>query len=206
MSISPYFRNLRSAYSAELDDLAFDSEGAHILDRRLVQRRKEMEFLVHMMEISPEMVAVVFHKGFRFKSMAAMDDVLSREPEDLPEWDSLADCIEMAPWTAPLVAIVQKQSVGDWFLTVAAALEYMHTQPGAAHAGARREADGDDHEQEHDTLEQGDSKHREEEENRRSGKRPVAHADDDHEDHGDDRGLDEAGADWMAEHGFDRKD
>ena len=84
MNISPYFRNLRAAYSAELDDLTFDSEGVHILDKRLVQRRKEMEFLVHMMEISPEMVAVVFHKGFRFTSLAAMDDLLSHEADALP--------------------------------------------------------------------------------------------------------------------------
>jgi hypothetical protein len=70
MNISPYFRHLRSAYAAELDDLTFDSEGQHVLDKRLVQRRKEMEFLVHMMEVSPEMVATVFHKGFRFTSPA----------------------------------------------------------------------------------------------------------------------------------------
>jgi len=129
MNISPYFRNLRSAYFAELDDLTFDSEGLHILDKRLAQRRKEMEFLVHMMEISPEMVAVVFHKGFRFTSLSAMDDLLSREPESLPEWDSLADAIEMAPWTQELVHVLQKQPMGEWFLTVAAALEYMYNKP-----------------------------------------------------------------------------
>jgi len=129
MNISPYFRNLRSAYFAELDDLTFDSEGLHILDKRLAQRRKEMEFLVHMMEISPEMVAVVFHKGFRFTSLPAMDDLLSREPESLPEWDSLTDAIEMAPWTQELVHVLQKQPMGEWFLTVAAALEYMYNKP-----------------------------------------------------------------------------
>ncbi|MEO7105377.1 MAG: hypothetical protein ABIZ09_03295, partial [Rhodoferax sp.] len=134
MNISPYFRNLRSAYGAELDDLTFDSEGVHILDKRLKQRRKEMEFLVHMMEISPEMVAVVFHKGFRFTSLAAMDDLLSHESDDLPDWDSLAHAIEMAPWTQELVHVLQKQPMGDWFLTVAAALEYMYSKPEHAQA------------------------------------------------------------------------
>ncbi len=129
MNISPYFRNLRSAYFAELDDLTFDSEGLHILDKRLAQRRKEMEFLVHMMEISPEMVAVVFNKGFRFTSLSAMDDLLSRDPESLPEWDSLAHALELAPWTQELVQVLQKQPMGDWFLTVAAALEYMYNKP-----------------------------------------------------------------------------
>ena len=129
MNITPYFRNLRSAYYAELDDLTFDSEGLHVLDKRLAQRRKEMEFLVHMMEISPEMVAVVFHKGFRFTSLSVMDHLLSHEPDNLPEWDSLSDALEMAPWTQDLVHVLQKQPMGEWFLTVAAALEYMYNKP-----------------------------------------------------------------------------
>lgn len=129
MNISPYFRNLRSAYFAEIDDLTFDSEGIHVLGKRLAQRRKEIDFLVHMLEISPEMVAVVFHKGFRFVSLSAMDQLLTNEPDALPDWDSLADAIEMAPWTQELVQTVQKQPMGDWFLTVAAALEYMFNKP-----------------------------------------------------------------------------
>ncbi len=206
MSISPYFRNLRSAYFAELDDLTFDSDGVHILERRLVQRRKEMEFLVHMMEISPEMVAVVLHKGFRFNSLAVMDDVLSREPDALPEWDSLAECIELAPWTAPLVAIVQKQAMGDWFLTVAAALEYMYHRPEHAHTAGSREADDHEEDHEHAGADHRDSGLSEADGHSHSSKRAVAHADDDHGDDADERSLDEAGADWMAEHGFDRKD
>ena len=153
MNISPYFRNLRSAYGAELDDLTFDSEGVHILDKRLKQRRKEMEFLVHMMEISPEMVAVVFHKGFRFTSLAAMDDLLSHESDDLPEWDSLAHAIDMAPWTQELVHVLQKQPMGEWFLTVAAALEYMYGKPEHAHASDAEDDNEDDHEEDPEELE-----------------------------------------------------
>jgi hypothetical protein len=160
MNISPYFRNLRSAYGAELDDLTFDSEGVHILDKRLKQRRKEMEFLVHMMEISPEMVAVVFHKGFRFTSLAAMDDLLSHESDDLPDWDSLAHAIEMAPWTQELVHVLQKQPMGDWFLTVAAALEYMYSKPEHAQAS---ESEEDDEEEDHeDDAEEAEARSREE--------------------------------------------
>lgn len=157
MNISPYFRNLRSAYFAELDDLTFDSEGLHILDKRLAQRRKEMEFLVHMMEISPEMVAVVFHKGFRFTSLSAMDHLLSHEPDNLPEWDSLADAIEMAPWAQELVHVLQKQPMGEWFLTVAAALEYMYNKP--EHPTA---ADADDEEEEVEDAEEMEARTREE--------------------------------------------
>ena len=160
MNISPYFRNLRSAYGAELDDLTFDSEGVHILDKRLKQRRKEMEFLVHMMEISPEMVAVVFHKGFRFTSLAAMDDLLGHEPDDLPDWESLAHAIEMAPWTLELVHILQKQPMGEWFMTVAAALEYMHSKPEHAQAS---DSDQDDEEEDHEEdAEEAEARTREE--------------------------------------------
>ena len=48
MHLSPFFHNLRSAYQAELDDLRHDSEGQFVLDRRLAQRRGEIEFLVNM--------------------------------------------------------------------------------------------------------------------------------------------------------------
>lgn len=178
MNISPYFRNLRSAYFAELDDLTFDSEGLHILDKRLVQRRKEMEFLVHMMEISPEMVAVVFHKGFRFTSLAAMDDLLSRDADSLPEWDSLAHAIELAPWTQEIVQVLQKQPMGEWFMTVAAALEYMHSKPEFPQA-----SDSDD---------ENDSENEDGE---------VEDADE-----AEARTREEAGADWMVEQGFDRKE
>lgn len=182
MNISPYFRNLRSAYAAELDDLTFDSEGIQILDKRLKQRRKEMEFLVHMMEISPEMVAVVFHKGFRFTNLAAMDNLLSHDADALPEWDSLTHAIEMAPWTKELVQVLQKQPMGEWFMTVAAALEYMHSKPEYPRAS---DSDGDEDEDDAHDNEDGD----------------VEDADE-----AEERSREEAGADWMVEQGFDRKD
>ena len=59
MNLSPFFRNLRSAYQAELDDLTQDSEGKNVLRKRLADKRKEIGFLAQMIELSPEMVAVV---------------------------------------------------------------------------------------------------------------------------------------------------
>jgi hypothetical protein len=63
MHISPFFHNLRSAYRAELDDMRSDSEGLNILNQRLAERRGELDFLVNMIELSPEMVAVVLHNN-----------------------------------------------------------------------------------------------------------------------------------------------
>ena len=165
--------------------MSCDSEGAFILNQRLAQRRGEIEFLVHMLEISPEMVAVVLHKAFRFTSVRAMDHLISHEPEALPLWEDLAETVEIAPWAATLVQTLLKQPAGGWFMSVSAALEYMAGLPDASHA-SRSEDDADDETSEH----QGDYQH--------------LSADD--ADDTDGRTREEAAADWMVEQGFDRKD
>lgn len=183
MKISPFFLGLRSAYQAELDDLTFDSEGRDVLRQRLSERRKEVDFLLQMMELSPEMVAVIFHQGFHFKLPAVMDHLLTHESDEFPEWDSLAHALHLPPWAHDLTQVVLKEPMGEWFLTVAAGLEYMHSKPDAAPFGKHDEdegdadAEGDDHMDEFDVAEENDARARE-----------------------------EAGADWMVEQGFDRKD
>ena len=56
MTISPFFKHLRSSYQSELDDLTSDSEGKDVLKQRLAEKRKELDFLKQMIELSPEMV------------------------------------------------------------------------------------------------------------------------------------------------------
>lgn len=181
MNITPFFRDLRSAYQAELDDLAFDSEGRDVLRQRLGEKRREIGFLVQMMELSPEMVAVIFHQGFRFAQPAVMEHLLTLESHEFPEWDSLSDVVHLQPWARDLSDVVLRQPMGEWFLTVAAALEYMYTRPGSAPAAQDDdEKDGDE----------------------REG--PSSEFPDDEAE--DARIREEAGADWLAEQGFDRKD
>ena len=181
MNISPFFRNLRSAYEAELEDLRFDSEGRDVLRQRLTQRRKELTFLLQMLALSPEMVAVILHQGFTFKSPAMMEHLLSLAPQEFPDWDALADAIHLAPWAHDLVQTIRKEPMGDWFLTVAAALEYMHHKPASAPV---RIHDPED----------------EVEEDAETEMNPL-----DAEEENDARNREEAGADWMVEQGFDRK-
>lgn len=191
MQISPFFHNLRSAYRAELDDMRSDSEGLNILNQRLAQRRGELDFLVSMIELSPEMVAVVLHKAFRFTAVTAMQQLLTHEPEDLLEWDDLVHSLEIAPWAAPLIKTLRKQPAGDWFLCVAVALEYMESQPQHAHdSHASDEDDSDEDETADDDNADRNDKH--------------LSADD--ADDSDGRTREEAAADWMAEQGFDRKE
>lgn len=183
MSISPFFRELRSSYQAEMDDLTFDSEGRDVLHRRLTQRRGELPFLLQMIELSPEMVAVIFHKGFHFKLPAVMDHLLMHESDAFPDWDSIAEAFHLPPWAHDLTQIVLKEPRGEWFLTVAAGLEYMYSKPSIAPAvksindGHGSDADGNNGLNLFDDSEEIDANARE-----------------------------EAGADWMVEQGFDRKD
>ena len=181
MSISPFFQHLRSAYEAEIDDLASDSEGGHVLPKKLAERRKELGFLLSMLELSPEMVAVVFHQSFRFKSTDAMNHLISHESEDLPEWDSIADTIEVMPAARALVTQVLQQPAGAWFMSVAAALEYMYGRPDSR---AAAHSDDDEYHSEDDEIDEEGL----DEEEREA------------------RIREEEGAAWMVEQGFDHKD
>lgn len=188
MSLSPFFQQLRSAYEAELDDLTSDSEGRGVLRQRLAEKRKELGFLVKMIEISPEMVAVVFHQAFRFVQPAVLNHLLSCDADDLPDWDAVSDAVELAPWAQDLVDTILAEPAGPWFMTLAVALEYMHSRPGPA----ARAADDD-----HDSDDGSDS-----------GDEREDHDDDRYDDDGeaDPHDRDAAGADWLADQGFDRKD
>ncbi len=189
MYLSPFFHNLRAAYAAELDDMSHDSDGALVLQQRLAQKRGELDFLVHMLELSPEMVAVVFHKAFSFNTPFAMEQMLGCEPDNLPDWQSFSDSITVAPWAHAMVRTVCAQPAGDWFMVVAAASEYMLGMSGAPAAGH-----ADDTDERDDNSDAAD----------KSDDLSYLSADDDTG--ADAQSRDEAGADWMAEQGFDRKD
>lgn len=182
MSISPFFQELRSAYQAELDDLNSDSEGHYILDKRLAEKRKELDFLLQMMDLSPEMVAVVLHQAFEFHEPELMAHFITRDADDLLSWDALSEGVRVAPWAQPIVDKILAEPVGAWFMTVAAALEYMHGTPMRSSAQSN-DADADEDLQ---NVERGDQ------------------AEDDEEREARER--EEAGNAWMVEQGFDSKE
>jgi hypothetical protein len=186
MSISAYFKHLRTSYQAELDDLASDSEGKDVLKKRLAEKRKELDFLKQMIELSPEMVAVVFHNAFTIKLPAVLDDLLSFEADELPEWSTLSDVVTLADWANEPAKVILNEPFGEQFMVVAAALEFMFhkkTHRPPLHDNDEEDDDNEDHDggadydSEHDKEEAKAAKLRE-----------------------------EAGQDWMVEQGFDRKD
>ncbi len=186
MSISPFFKHLRTSYQAELDDLRSDSEGKDVLKKRLAEKRKELDFLKQMIELSPEMVAVVFHDAFTIQLPAVMDDLLSFDSEELPEWNSLADVVQLADWAQQTAKVILAEPQGEWFMTVAAALEYMFHKK--THRPPLHEHDEHDEENEdHDGGADYDSEH-------------------DREEAKEAKAREEAGQDWMVEQGFDRKE
>lgn len=189
MSISPFFQQLRSAYQAEINDMAFDSEGKDVLERRLKERRKELGFLLQMMQLSPEMVAIVFHQGFEFKQPTVLDGLLTLQSDQLPAWASLKQAIHLPKWSQDLSQIVLKEPAGDWFLTVAAALEYMYNKPDSRLQAADEDQDDEDSDNADDVA-SGDVE--------RNGL--------DSDDAQGAKVREEAGADWLAEQGFDRKE
>ena len=182
MSISPFFQELRIAYQAELDDLNSDSEGHYILDKRLAEKRKELDFLLQMLDLNPEMVAVVLHQAFEFTEPELMDHFITLDAEDLLSWDALSEGIRIAPWAQTMVNQILAEPVGAWFMSVAAALEYMHGTP-MRRGVSSNDADADEDLQ---NVERGDQPEQDEEREARE--------------------REEAGNAWMVKQGFDSKE
>lgn len=197
MSMSAFFRALRASYQAEIDDLSFDSEGRDVLRHRLEEKRGQVVFLKQMMELSPEMVATVFHKGFHFELPAAMEHVLTLESDEFPEWDSLRDAVQLAPWAKDLAEVFLAEPQGEWFMVTAAALEYLYQRPPAhGHEDAH---DGHEAHDEHGDEAQPSSKRRDHDHGHDFDR-------DDANNHANDHDHEEYSADWLEQHGFDRKE
>jgi hypothetical protein len=90
-----------------------------------------------------------------------------------------------------LVAKILQEPMGEWFMGVAAALEYMHSKPLSADNRPAVHKDDHDHD-EHAARGDGDDDHRDNT------------AEDG--DEADARAREEAGNDWLAAQGFDRKE
>ena len=187
MRISHYFEDMHSAYKAELEDLQTDSEGKNVLPARLKEKRSQFSALMSMIEFAPEMVAPAFHGGISFVNPHALTLLSSNEPEEFPEWDRLEDAIQFEPWAADLAVIALSEPGGEQFMTTVVCLEFLHERDSAKSAKSAAHVASAAHD---DADEDSEKEH--------------AHDSDDLED--DERDLDEAGAGWMEEQGFDRRE
>lgn len=175
MKKSRYFSDLSKSYGDEVDDLLTDSEGRSVLQKHLAIKRKEINAILPMIEFSPEMVAVAFYDAFRFKSPAIMQQIVLSQPRhtDFLAWAKLKEQLTIADWAEPLIKSALKTPGGDDFLVATAGLEYLRNK---------------------DTFTAPEP----EPETRKE------RSDDGDDDDGDDMDdLGEAGADWLAEQGFE---
>lgn len=181
MKKSRYFSELVKSYNDEVDDLVTDSEGKSVLQKRLNDKRREIDAILPMIEFSPEMVAVVFYDAFRFASAEIMQQIVLGEPgrSGFPNWAKLRKSLTVADWAEPLIAATLKADGGDAFVTCAA-LEFLRNKD--SHVAPPPEADAEkERGEEHEGGEEGDEG-----------------------DEGDEDDLSEAGADWLSEQGFDQ--
>ena len=176
MKKSRYFSDTFQNYAAEIDDLVTDSEGKSVLQKRLSEKRREMDAILPMIEFSPEMVSVVFYGAFGFKSLETMQRIVLNEPghADFPEWAELENELTVAEWAKPLIEASLKVQGGSLFLVTTAALEFLRSKDTFSAPVPEPEKDQNDEAEENDEDGMGD--------------------------------LNEAGADWLAEQGFDPLD
>ena len=190
MSKSAFFSALRTSYQAEIDDLTFDSEGRNVLRQRLQEKRGQIAFLRQMMELSPEMVAVVFHGGFHFELPSVMEHLLTLESDEVPEWDSLSEAIQLTPWAQELANGLLQEPQGSWFMTVAATLEYLFQRPASQAAHGGHEHPSEHAEETHRQVNTRDHDHGHD-----FDKNDETHPDPDHE---------QNSSEWLESQGFDR--
>ena len=178
MKKSRYFSELIKSYIAEVDDLVTDSEGKSVLQKRLNEKRREIDAILPMIEFSPEMVAVMFYGAFCFRSSEIMQRVVLSDPDqpDFLSWAELDRELTVSDWAKPLINASLKVQGGDAFLVSTAALEFLRNKDTFSAPPPEPETE----EENDDENESGD------------------------EDEMDD--LNEAGADWLTEQGFDPLD
>lgn len=192
MKTSRYFASLTSSYQAELDDLRTDSEGTNVLRARLTKKREQVPQLLMMMQSAPEMVAVAFHGGFTFKNNKTLELLVSKEQGRLLPWDLLKTAVVVEPWAESLIKAVLGDPDGEHFLATTVGLEFLQKHGHTPHSQA-----DDEHEQEEEELRDD-----------HEANEDYLNSDDRISDEGESTefDLDRAGADFLAEQGFDRKE
>ena len=194
MKLSRFFSELTLAYNAELDDLRTDSEGNNVLKGRLAQKRAQVPQLLMMMQCNPEMVAVAFHGGITFKNTMVMESLITKDVSKLPAWNVVQKALILEAWAQTLATTALTDPDGDAFLVITAALEYLNkSAQSRAASPSNAEEDADDEYDDNNDDDRNDD---------------YLNSDDRVGDEGEstEMDLDQAGAEWLAEQGFDRKE
>lgn len=182
MNLSAYFHDQVASYQAEIDDLASDSEGRDVLQRRLKDKRSGFASIVAMLDTDPLLLAPVFHGAFEFGADCppGVAAVLATEFGDFPPWAVVCEQVRIASWAQPMVALALDEPLGEEFMALAVGLEYAfarHKGGAAAPGGGDAKDDGGL------DRERGDGEG----------------------DEGEGEGTDALGEDFLEQQGFDRR-
>jgi ABC-type Zn2+ transport system substrate-binding protein/surface adhesin len=123
--------------------------------------------------------------------------VLTLEPDEFPEWASLSNAVQLAPWAQELAEVFLAEPQGEWFMVTAAALEYLY-QRAPAH-GHEDTHDGHETQDDHGDGASSSTKRRDHDHGHDFDR-------DDAHNHTNDHDHEESSADWLEQHGFDRKE
>lgn len=174
MNKSHYFAELSAAYSAEIDDLTSDFEGKTVLSARLLEKRREIGTMLQMIDVAPEMVLPIFHGAFSFHQPAVIGQAMLAEPDDE----------DFPEWSALAGAI----GLADWAQPIAGQVlaesggdRFMVSAAVVEYLRLRDHSAAD-------SAGEGEE----------GGSKSANDGDE-----GDEADLAEAGADWLAEQGFD---
>ncbi len=179
MKTSRYFATLIETYRTDMQGLAVDFEGRHVLDRRLTEKRKEFASLLPIAVEMPELAAPALHRAFAFIKGQDAERLLLGTPGRLPAWATVQSMLTIQAWARPMIDQALKMKGGETFLIIAALLDHAYLVADKAAAPETEEAPGDE-----------EGKGREE-----------GSDNDDGDDQGD---LGEAGGAWLEQQGFDR--
>lgn len=182
MKLSPFFKDLSSAYAYEIEDLTWDSAGGNVLKSRLKDKRDEFESLLPLIESFPVLVAPAFHGAFKFRDKDVIAQLVASKPGAFPAWQAVAAATELAPWAEALAARALRSAGGEYFMLVAAGLEFILSGLGATASAGEAQVAPRAAGEEDDEVDEADSRR-----------------DDGVEDLGD------AGEDYLEQQGFDRR-
>ncbi len=174
MRKSHYFGDLIRTSMDEVDDLLSDSEGKSVLQKRLNEKRREIGAILPMIDYSPEMVAVIFYGAFGFKAPGVMQKLILSDPISSG----------FLPWRM----LREELTIADWAEPLIATTlknpsgdEFLVTTAGLEFLRTKDTSDA--------TVSAADDSHEA--------------GDEDRDDDDETQDLSEAGADWLAEQGFD---
>lgn len=127
MNLSPQFKLLLKAYRAELAGLRIDASGNDVFTARLQQQRSVFRALLDMIACAPEKPAAAFFGGVTITNPEHLSMLSWAEPDEFLTWAELRHCVHLDPWAESLSQLALQDPNGERFMVLVACLEHART-------------------------------------------------------------------------------